>query len=251
MQSTENVVRLREGQGHCESCRLRRLCVMGTLTEAEVRKVIHTCRPVTKNQYIFRQGDAARSLFLIKGGSAKSFVVAEDGSEQIERFHLPGDVLGLESLQGPGYSASALALEHATLCELPMPEVAKLCQRNGALLDRLLSELGKLLVEDTQLRLLVSQRSAEARLATFLLDIIAHWRNRHLNIDTITLPMSRYDIGNYLGIASETVSRILSRFEARELVKVDRKRLDIKDLDGLNNIAVATCDQTSRHFGAV
>jgi CRP/FNR family transcriptional regulator len=214
---------------------------MGTLTDAEVSRAIHACRPVARNHYIFRQGDAARSLFLLKGGSAKSFVVAEDGSEQIER---------LESLQGRNYSVSALALEHATLCEMPMSEIAKLCQRNSNLLERLLGELGNLLVEDIQLRLLVSQRNAEARLATFLLDIIAHWKHRQLSIDTITLPMSRYDIGNYLGIASETVSRILSRFEARSLIKVDRKRLDIKDLDGLNHVAASAGDHSSTHFEA-
>jgi CRP/FNR family transcriptional regulator len=250
MQSTDNVIRLSQGEGHCQSCRLRRLCVMGALTDAEVSRAIHACRPVARNHYIFRQGDAARSLFLLKGGSAKSFVVAEDGSEQIERFQLPGDVLGLESLQGRNYSVSALALEHATLCEMPMSEIAKLCQRNSNLLERLLGELGNLLVEDTQLRLLVSQRNAEARLATFLLDIIAHWKHRQLSIDTITLPMSRYDIGNYLGIASETVSRILSRFEARSLIKVDRKRLDIKDLDGLNHVAASAGDHSSTHFEA-
>lgn len=240
MSTDKNVVRLGRGSVTCPDCRLKDLCLPCGLPEREVEELgelVRHGRLLPRGQYIYRQGDALVDVYLVKTGSVKSYFTAADGSEQVVGFHMPGDLIALEAVEHDRHGCSAVTLEHTSLCEMPYPRVEELCRRFPSLLHELLLKLGSELARDHRLRLLISQRGAEERLSVFLLELAERLGRRGFSSTELTLPMSRYDIANYLGVAAETVSRTFTRFESHGLLTVDRRYVRILDADRLRAIA--------------
>jgi CRP/FNR family transcriptional regulator len=225
------------------------LCLAGAVDGdalSELDQAIQHWKPTSPGQHIYRQGDALQSIFFVKTGAVKTYLVAEDGCEQIERFLMPGDMLGFDGLESGRHTESAIALDSTALCEVPFEQLKLNCVQEPKIMQRLLEEFSRLLTENVKLRLLTSQRPAGERLASFLVQIIDRMAARGLDTRSIHLPMSRYDIGNYLGIASETVSRLFTRFERMGLVEVERRDVQIRDIDRLRREAAPGLRETAR-----
>lgn len=220
----------------CPNCRLNRLCLPHGLTPSELDQlngIIKRGRPLERGEHLYRQGEDLHSLYVVMSGSAKSYITAPDGAEQILGFYLPGELLGLDALEHKYHTSSAVALERTVLCELPYVRFEELCLSLPALSWQMQSQFSKELARDHEVMLLIGQRGVEERLALFLLSLSARLKERGFSETEFNLSMSRHDIASFLGVATETVSRSFSRLEKDGLLSVERKLVRIKDLERL------------------
>lgn len=240
MNKQTTVVKLTPPACSCPQCGVNRWCLMNGLDAECVSRMsalIKRRRPLQAGETIYRQGAPLTSLYIVKTGSVKTYFSAVDGVEQPVGFHFAGDLIGIDAIAHGEHGCSAVALEYTSICELPYAEFETLCQQMPQLLARLLGEIGHKLALQHELHLLLSQRSAERRVAIFLLDTGRRRAQRGFPPDELELSMSRYDIANYLGVAAETVSRTLTRFQREGLLRVDRKHLAILDRAKLLELA--------------
>lgn len=224
----------------CPNCRLGKLCLPQGLNPAEMAQlddIVKHCRPLQRGAHFFRQGDELRALYVVTSGSVKNYVTSPDGTEQIIGFYLPGELLGLDALEHRRHTSSAVTLERTFLCEMPYGRFEELCTHMPHLTRQILVQTGRELTHDHEIRLLMGQKGVEERLALFLLSLSDRHKARGFSETEFNLSMSRYDIANFLGVAAETVSRTLSRFEKDGLLRVERKLVRIVDLPRLRAIA--------------
>lgn len=160
-----------------------------------------------------------------------------DGQEQVTGFYLPGEMLGMDGIATNVYSNSAIALETSAICEIPFDRLEELSSSIPTLQRHFFQLMSKEITNEQQLITLLSKNSAEERIATLLLSISSRNQRRHLSSLQFRLPMSRADIGNYLGLTVETVSRTFSRFQKQGWIVVDKKEIAIKDMPGLQRRA--------------
>jgi CRP/FNR family transcriptional regulator len=177
-------------------------------------QIVKRQQPYQPRQHIFRAGDPCNALFAVRSGALKSYCTTEDGDEQVLGFTLPGELVGLDGLHNGAYASSAIVLETASVCELPYDRLEALCYSLPGLNRQLMRML-----------LLLGKRTAEERLAAFLLSLSSRYKSRGLSAAAFNLPMSRQDIGNYLGLAIETVSRLFAHFQKDELLTVNRRQI--------------------------
>ncbi len=229
--STGNVVQF-EIASRPAACRR---CDLGGICEALRRGADGARRggAVQRGKLLFRQGELFKGLFVVRSGSVKTSTNATDGVEQVVRFHMPGEVLGLDGLCGDVYHATATALEMASFCRISSEELDQLLTRNPEAARELLGLAGRELVAEQGRLALVGQRAADARLAAFLLGLSREYARRGYSSTEFNLSMSRQDIANYLALAVETVSRLFTQFCQAGLLDVERRRVRILDIDGL------------------
>ncbi len=230
----------------CGDCRLNAICLPISLHVEDIDKldqIIQRGRPLQKGEYLYRSNDQFTSVFAVRSGTIKAVNITNDGEEQVTGFYLPGEILGMDGIAQNHYTNSAIALETSAICEIPFSRLEELSLRLPSLQRHFFQLMSKEITADQQLITLLSKNSADERIAALLLSISARNQNRHLSATSFRLPMSRSDIGNYLGLTIETVSRVLSRFQKKELLAVDKKEINILDMDGLKNVAQAHSDK--------
>lgn len=238
-------IKLAEVQASCRQCSLSELCLPRGLTEEELtdlEKVVDQQAPVDKNQYLYRNGDKFKSFFAIKSGAMKSVFTSLDGEEQIVGFHLPGELVGLDGLNTKRHTCDCIVLERSSVCELPAIRMEELCQRYSSLHRAMHSIIGKTISEDQSMLLLLARRSAEERLASFLSSLSLRSQLRGVSRSEFDMPMSMRDIANYLGLAPETLSRLVKKFDKSGIASIDKRRAVIQSLEKLNAM-VADCRQ--------
>jgi CRP/FNR family transcriptional regulator len=238
-ESNANVIDLSALQVACRNCTLFQLCLPIGLSEpdlARLEQIIKTKRYARRGDYIFRSGDPFRAIYAVKAGSVKTVTIAEDGREQVTGFHLPGELFGLDAIAANKHGASARALERTTLCEIPFASLEHFGEEVPTILRQMLRIMSREIERDHTLAHL-GNRSAEERLAAFLISISNRYRERGFAGKEFHLTMSRSDIGNYLGLAVETVSRLFTRFQQEELLIARSKHIRLLDVQGLNDIA--------------
>jgi CRP/FNR family transcriptional regulator len=224
----------------CGDCRLNAICLPISLHVSDIDKldqIIQRGKPLQKGDYLYRAGEAFHSVFAIRSGTIKTISVSSDGQEQVTGFYLPGEVVGMDGLAQNQYSNSAIALETSAICEIPFSRMEELSLQIPSLQRHFFQLMSKEITADQQLITLLSKNSAEERVASLLLSISTRNHHRQLSATQFRLPMSRADIGNYLGLTIETVSRVFSRFQKQELLAVDKKEIIIRDLPGLKAAA--------------
>jgi len=199
--------------------------------------IVKHARPLHRGDLLFRSGDRFRSLYVVKTGSLKSFAPSPEGGEQVLGFHLPGEVIGLDAIDRRTHSCYAKVLETSSICEVPFQRLTQLTAIIPSLQHHLYRLLSKEIGHDTDMLLLLGKKNAEERLAAFLLDMSKRLQRRGLSPTDFYLSMSRHEIGNYLGLAVETVSRTFTRFQDDRLLGVERKHIEIFDLDALETLA--------------
>ena len=230
----------------CKNCSLGTLCLPVGLTPEDVERlddIVKRARPLHRGDYLFRSGERFRSLYVVKTGSVKTYAPSEEGGEQVLGFHLPGEVIGLDAIDKEIHVCSARVLETSAVCEIPFGRLEELSSSIPSLQHQMFRLLSKEIGQDSEMLLLLGKKSAEERLATFLLSMSKRLRKRGLCPTDFYLSMSRHEIGNYLGLAVETVSRLFTRFQDEGLLKVDRKHIELLDLGSIESIvARATAD---------
>lgn len=224
-----------KSQVTCENCNLSKLCIPRGLTQKEVEsisKIVKRNRTIAKGDRIYYTGEWFHGIRALKSGTAKLVRIDSEGSEYIVDFLLPGELLGFDGLAAQQHSCTAIALETVSYCELPNHQIDLLKREVPGLLQVLLQHSGVQFDLNVQ-RLIVSRRSADERMAAFLVHLSERYRQRGFSPVEFRLSMTRQEIGNYLGLALETVSRLFSQFEATGLIEVQYKNIRILDLPGL------------------
>jgi CRP/FNR family transcriptional regulator len=226
------------------------LCLPIALERADLDaldKVIKRGRPIQKGELLFKQGDPFKAVYAIRTGAIKTYAVASSGEEQITGFHLASELVGLSGYSEDTYPLSAKALETTTVCELPLEQLETLCDEIPGLRKQIMRNMGGEIRQDQQMMLQLSKKSADERMAYFLLDLSSRFERRGFSAKSFRLSMSRVDISNYLGLAVETVSRIFTRFQKNSLIKTEGKEISLLNTAELNalsgNPETPTCDQ--------
>lgn len=227
----------RPGELHCEGCSLHSSCMTRTLSQGALEafdEIIRQPQPLKRGEALVLQGQPFRSLYLVRTGSFKQ-VMRQQGrqDEQVVHFFLPSEAVGLEAIGETHCPASVVALETSFVCELPFEEFEALAQRHESLRAELMRSMSRELRGDQRQFCLLSGRTAEQRLAGFLLGLSQRFHVRGYSRYRFQLAMSRADMGSHLGLALETVSRVMGRFQRQGLVKVSGRELTIRSLEGL------------------
>jgi len=213
------------------------------LTSDDVERldgIVKRAHPLHRGDYVFRNGERFHSLYVVKTGSVKTYAPSPEGGEQVLGFHLPGELIGLDAIEKEVHACSAKVLETAAICEVPFSRLEALSSTIPSLQHQLYRLLSKEISHDTEMLLLLGKKSAEERLAAFLLSISKRLSRRGLSPTDFYLSMSRYEIGNYLGLAVETVSRLFTRFQDDGLLKVDRKHVELSDPEAMEAVLTRT-----------
>lgn len=223
----------------CHNCRLAKACFAKGLASNDLNQletIINHKRPLKPNEFLFRQGDTAQSLFIVKSGSFRSLVLNSEGSEQTVDFHLPGDLVGLETLQKSTFRGSVMALETATVCEFPLSRLTQLCSKIPDLQAQFLNIIGSQFASRNDRITLLSNHSATERLVNFLLMLSRRYSNLGYSSTEFNLSMPRHDIASFLSLSLETVSRQLSCLAEKGLISVKRRGIQINSLESLKSI---------------
>ncbi len=159
-----------------------------------------------------------------------------NGRDQVTGFYFPGEFIGLDAIHHDQYQSTAKALESSSVCELPYDSLQDLGSQMPQLQLQLLTRLSKELSGDKSLMLLLGKKTSDEKLATYLLSLSRRFQERGFSASDFQLSMSRGDIANHLGLAVETVSRILSRFQEDGLISIAGKAISLRDMDKLNKL---------------
>lgn len=224
----------------CQNCSISELCLPFSLNEQELHsldEIIDRKRPIHKGDKIFHDGQELNALFAIRSGTFKTFTVNEQGEEQITGFHLAGDLLGFDAIAESAHPSFAQALETSMVCEIPYNNLDTLSNSMPKLKKQVLRLMSDEIKTDQEMLTLLNRKNAEQRVATFLVSLSDRYHSRGLSATEYRLTMTRSDIGNYIGLTVETISRLLNRFHKNGLIKVDGKLITILDLDDLIDVA--------------
>ena len=219
-------------EAHCKDCSLATMCLPLALHDKDMDTlddIVKRGKPLRKGELLFRQGDTFSSVYALRSGTIKTFSVDDAGIEQITGFHLAGELIGLSGMDGDRQPLSAMALETTSICEIPYERLDDLTDKIPGLRRQVMRLMSREIREDQQMMLLLSKKTADERIATLLINLSARFRSRGYSANRFRLAMSRNDIGNYLGLAVETVSRVFTRFQQQGLVAAEGKQIDILD----------------------
>lgn len=251
-----HVLPSRELSRACFECQLNNLCLPIGISRDEMDRldqIVKRGKPIHSGQFIYRQGDSFTSLYMVTSGSVKCFSLTFDGKEQIDAFHLPGEIIGLDAICGSRHASSAIALETTSLCELPFDTLEKLALEIKGLSRQLMRIMSRELGTDERFIRRLANQGSDEKLAGFILNLSSRFAERGYSSREFRLSMSRRDIANYLGLAVETVSRIFTQFQSKQLIEVHGKSLQILDFEKLNEVAGDTLihgDQSQTLFSS-
>jgi len=221
----------------CSNCSLRDLCVpMGLDREdlAQLDAVVQKTGAIRPGDHLFSVGDEFQALYAVRSGCFKTYTIDRAGREQVLGFHLPGELLGLDAIASARHQCNAIALDTASSCVMPYQDITEL----AASVPGLQRQLFRLLSENiAQSHALAGDYSADERLAAFLLGLSARFTRRGYSPTEFNLTMPRRDIANYLRLATETVSRVFNRFQKHGLIEVERRQIQLVNVDGLRDLA--------------
>jgi len=238
----DNVLKpcIHDYQVNCGNCRLNSICLPLALESDDIKQldeIIQRSKPLQKSQHLYREGDHFQSVYAVRSGALKAYKTTDDGREQVTGFYFPGEILGMDGISNNLHASSAKALETAAVCEIPFTSLEKLSAMMPSLQRHFFQLMSREITEDQQLITLLSKNSADERVASLMLSISTRNSRRKLSATQFRLPMSRVDIGNYLGLTVETVSRVFSRMQKLDILRVDNKEIEILDPNGLQEMA--------------
>lgn len=220
----------------CSQCNLQEMCLPFGLDNSEIDRLdelVGTRRKVKRQQNLYRAGDPFEAIFAVRTGSFKTDVLLEDGRDQVTGFQMSGEILGLDGISTESHSCNAVALEDSEVCVIPFAKLEELSREVGALQHQFHKVMSREIVRDHGVMMLLGSMRAEERLAAFLLNLSQRFTARGFSPAEFHLRMTRDEIGSYLGLKLETVSRAFSKFQEEGLVSVQQKHIRILDIPGL------------------
>jgi CRP/FNR family transcriptional regulator len=223
----------------CSNCNLRELCLPGTLCAedlARVENIVYARRRVKRGEPLFKAGAEFSAVYAIRSGFFKTSVVDNEGREQVTGFHMGGELMGLDGLGSGVYNGTAVALEDSEVCVLPYALVEEMAHEIPALQRHLHAVLAREIVRDHGVMMLLGSMRAEERLATFLINLSKRFVRRGYSASEFHLRMTREELGSYLGLKLETVSRLFSAFQKEGWIDVQQKHVRIVDIAGLQSV---------------
>jgi len=223
----------------CATCSLRELCLPVGLSGEEMReleKLVLVRRSVKRGEYLFRANDPFDSLYAVRAGFLKTKVLVEDGREQVTGFHMAGELIGLDGIGTERHACDAVALENSEVCVIPFERLEHFSREMEALQRHFHKVMSREIVREHGVMMLLGSMRAEERLAAFLLNLSQRLLLRGYSPTEFNLRMTRDEIGSYLGLKLETVSRALSRFQDEGLITVAQKNIAIKNAAGLRAV---------------
>jgi CRP/FNR family transcriptional regulator len=229
----------------CSNCNLRELCMPLGLNESEMERVdevVATRRKVARGDNLFRNGDKFNALYAIRTGFFKTRISAEDGRDQVTGFQMAGEIIGLDGIVSDHHTCDAVALEDAEVCVMPFDRIEELSREITSLQRHVHKIMSREIVRENGVMLLLGSMRAEERLAAFLLNLVQRLHARGFSQSELILRMTREEIGSYLGLKLETVSRTFSKFVEDGIVEVKQRHVRILNADALKLIVNAqTC----------
>ncbi|HSV19183.1 MAG TPA: fumarate/nitrate reduction transcriptional regulator Fnr [Casimicrobiaceae bacterium] len=226
------VISIRDLKAACATCSLRELCMpFGFTAEqlAHIDSLVGSRKRLRKGETLFDSGDGFSDLYAVWMGSLKTTVLAEDGREQVTGYQLPGDIIGLDGIGDDRHTGRAVALQDSEVCVLPFHRLEVLARKVPALQHNLQRFLAREITRDQTVMLLLGSMRAEERVAAFLLDVAERYRRRGYSGTNYVLRMTREEIGSFLGLKLETVSRLFSRFQQEGIVRIQGREVTILD----------------------
>jgi CRP/FNR family transcriptional regulator len=226
----------------CSSCNLRELCLPGSLCAedlARVENIVYARRRLKRGESLFQAGTEFGAVYAVRSGFFKTSVVDGEGREQVTGFFMGGELVGLDGLGSGAYNATAVALEDSEVCVLPYALIEQMAREVPALQRHLHAVLAREIVRDHGVMLLLGSMRAEERLATFLINLSKRFVRRGYSRCDFQLRMTREELGSYLGLKLETVSRLFSQFQKDGLIEVNQKHVRILDTEGLERVLAA------------
>lgn len=221
----------------CSTCAFSQACMAEGYDKTalhDLHCLVEHVGPIAEGSHLFREGDPFTAISAVRAGSVKTYVVDDEGNEQVLGFFLPGEVIGLSAIHDERYPCNAVTLDTVTVCQFSFPKLATLAQR----MPGLQQQLFRLLSQDIgKAALLSGDYSADQRMAAFLLSLSRRFAARGFSPSRFNLTMSRADIASYLRLAAETISRVLRRFVDDGLIEVDRRAIHLCDLPRLHTLA--------------
>jgi CRP/FNR family transcriptional regulator, anaerobic regulatory protein len=223
----------------CSSCNLRELCMPVGLTPDELGRldsVISTRKRVKRGQSLFNHGERFSSLYAVRSGFFKTCVTSVDGRDQVTGFQMTGEILGMDGIVNDQHSCNAVALEDSEVCVLPFDRIESLSREFRALQHHVHKIMSREIVREHGVMLLLGSMRAEERLAAFLLNLVQRLHSRGFSQSELVLRMTREEIGSYLGMKLETVSRTFSKFVEEGIIEVRQRYVQIKDTEALRRL---------------
>jgi len=237
--SVAQVIDLASLKVACNDCSLRELCLPLGLNDSDMRALegtIKNRRRLKKGDLLYRIGDPFHALYAIRAGSTKTCQIAADGSVQITGFHLSGELLGIDAISSERHPCDVIALESTEACEIPFDKLEALAHELPGLQHQLLRIMSREIRDEEAQLLMLGRMKADERLAAFLMSFSRRCQRLGLSSTDLRLPMSRQDLGDYLGLALETVSRLLSRFQEDGLIHVQGRHVRLLDTGRLQGL---------------
>jgi CRP/FNR family transcriptional regulator len=222
----------------CSSCNLREMCLPAGLCAEDLERienVVYARRRLKRGESLFNAGDGFSAVYAIRSGFFKTSLLDHDGREQVTGFFMGGELLGLDGIGG-AHHGTASALEDSEVCVLPYALIEDLSREIPALQRQLHAVLAREIARDHGVMMLLGSMRAEERLATFLLNLSRRFLRRGYSSTEFHLRMTRDEIGSYLGLKLETVSRLFSAFQKDGLIDVQQKHVRIREIEGLEQV---------------
>jgi CRP/FNR family transcriptional regulator len=224
----------------CSNCNLRELCMPAGMCQEEMRKLdalVANRRRISRGTALFALGEAFQALYAIRTGTFKTTISTENGHEQVTGFQMAGEIMGLDGIVGDHHTCNAIALEDAEVCIMPFDAIESLSVEVPALQRHVHKVLSREIVREHGVMLLLGSMRAEERLAAFMLNLTQRLKARGFSSSEVILRMTREEIGSYLGLKLETVSRTFSKFVDDGLVEVKHRHVRILDHEKLQELA--------------
>jgi len=230
-------------QNRCSTCSLHQLCLPTGLSEADTHLldgIIGRRRRIPRGGNLYHMGDPFTNLYAIRLGHFKTHQVSSDGTERITGFQMAGELLGLDAISSERHQCYAVALEDSEVCEIPFARLEELFADIPTLLRHFHRMMSQEITREQNTMLLLGNMRAEQRFAAFLVNLSSRYKTRGYSSTAFQLRMLREEIGNYLGLTIESISRLLSRFKKQGLIRVNNREIELLDLPALRALALGT-----------
>ncbi|MEO5735438.1 MAG: fumarate/nitrate reduction transcriptional regulator Fnr [Rubrivivax sp.] len=244
MSSLDTPIRIAPLKNACSTCNLQEICLPMGLSNDQLNRLdtlVEQRRNVGRGERLFRMGDDFVSLFAVRTGFFKTYVTAEDGREQVTGFQMNGELLGLDGIGTDRHTCDAAALEDSQVCVIRFDELERLSRELSELQHQFHRLMSREIVRDHGVMLLLGGMRADERLAAFLLNLMQRLKARGFSAKSLVLRMTREEIGSYLGLKLETVSRAFSKLQDEGVLEVRQRQIEVLDPDALQALVNGTC----------
>ena len=228
----------------CSACNLREICLPVGLTRDELElvdgRMVAGRRKVARGQPLYHAGDDFESIYAVWTGFFKTCVSSKEGREQVIGFQMGGELLGLDGIGNRAHEVDAVALEDSQVCVIPYDQLEDLSREFSDLQRQFHKIMSREIVRDHGVMLLLGSMRAEERLAAFLLNLTQRLQARGFSSHSLILRMTREEIGSYLGLKLETVSRTFSKFQEEGVLEVRQRQIQVLDPAALKQLVSST-----------